>query len=380
MTAELPAPSAATSAGAPLDPYDAVVLLSFGGPEGPDEVMPFLRRVTAGRGIPDERLAEVATHYVARDGVSPINEQNRQLVAALSDALRAHDSDIPVVLANRNSQPFLPEVLQTLQAKGARRLVVITTSGYSSYSSCRQYRENLAEAVAGLDGDLLIDKVEPWFGHPGFVDTMAEATVATLMTRVPPTGTAGSTIVLFVTHSIPEAMDATSGPGDEEGHAYSQQHRAVADRILDAVHADVDADLRGELVFCSRSGRPGQPWLEPDVGDRLRELATEGITQAVLVPIGFVSDHMEVLNDLDTVAAAQGAEVGITVHRVPTVGTAPAFVDGLVDLLFARASIARGEPAVAAHVVSFPAPPPVCRAGCCPNLREVKPALCGEAP
>jgi len=379
----------------PLDPYDAVVLLSFGGPEAPDEVMPFLRRVTAGREIPDERLAEVAMHYLARGGISPINGQNRALVAALSEALRERQGEagvddsaatpLPtptVVLANRNSEPFLGRVLADLHDEGARRILVVTTSGYSSYSSCRQYRENLGAAVVdhGLP-DLEIDKVEPWFGHPGFVDTMAESTLAAVMSSVlaPPE----ETVVLFVTHSIPSTMDETSGPGDEDGQTYSTQHLAVADRIMTRVHADASPEIRGELVFCSRSGRPEQPWLEPDIGDRLRELATEGVTEVVIVPIGFASDHMEVVNDLDTEALAIARGVGITAHRVPTVGTSPAFVAGLVDLIVARAALARGESGAAttsAFVVNAPHPSPVCPSGCCPNLRQARPALCGEAP
>ena len=379
----------------PLDPYDAVVLLSFGGPEAPDEVMPFLRRVTAGREIPDERLAEVAMHYLARGGISPINGQNRALVAALSEALRERQGEagvddsaatpLPtptVVLANRNSEPFLGRVLADLHDEGARRILVVPTSGSSSYSSSRQYTENLGAAVVdhGLP-DLEIDKVEPWFGHPGFVDTMAESTLAAVMSSVlaPPE----ETVVLFVTHSIPSTMDETSGPGDEDGQTYSTQHLAVADRIMTRVHADASPEIRGELVFCSRSGRPEQPWLEPDIGDRLRELATEGVTEVVIVPIGFASDHMEVVNDLDTEALAIARGVGITAHRVPTVGTSPAFVAGLVDLIVARAALARGESGAAttsAFVVNAPHPSPVCPSGCCPNLRQARPALCGEAP
>ena len=386
----------------PTSPYDAVILLSFGGPEAPEEVIPFLRRVTAGRGIPDERLEEVATHYFSRGGVSPINAQNRALVAALESALavklREADSSprgsegvdtrgaptglparVPVVLANRNSEPFLAPVLRQLADQGVRRACVITTSGYSSYSSCRQYRENLAAAVAEADRPgLVLDKVEPWFGHPGFVETMTESTLAAVMSAV--RSRPGDTAVLFVTHSIPTAMDETSGPGDEDGHAYSTQHLAVAGHVMSRLHADASADLRGELVFCSRSGRPGQPWLEPDIGDRIRELAQEGVQEVVVVPIGFASDHMEVIQDLDTVAAGIAAELGLGFHRVSTVGTAPAFVDGLVDLLLARAARARGEDASADFVVDAAHPKSICPSGCCPNLRTAAPALCGEAP
>lgn len=360
-----------------LEPYDAVVVLSFGGPESPEEVMPFMRRVTAGRGIPEDRLVEVASHYFSRDGVSPINGQNRALVAALQAALTELAPPRPVRLANRNSEPFLPDVLAGLHAEGARRVVVVTTSGYSSYSSCRQYRENLADAADGLSG-LLVDKVEPWFGHPGFVDTMAAATLAVIASGL--RGPVAQAAVLCVTHSIPDAMDETSGPGDEDGRAYSRQHVAVAARILDRVRADSSEELRGELVFCSRSGPPRQPWLEPDVGDRIRELADEGVTEVVLVPIGFASDHMEVVNDLDTVAVAIGRDLGLTMHRVPTVGTAAEFVAGLVDLLVARAARARGEDVRAQWALDVPHPDPVCPAGCCPNLREARPALCGLAP
>ena len=184
--------------------------------------------------------------------------------------------------------------------------------------------------------------------------------------------------LLFVTHSIPTAMDDTSGPGDDEGNAYSRQHRELAAALTDEVNATLDTELAGELVFCSRSGPPTQPWLEPDVNDRLEELAAEGASAVVLAPIGFVSDHMEVVYDLDTEAAATADRLGLRLVRVPTVGTDPEFVSGLVDLLLERAAEARGEAPVRPAWPGRTAPPSTCAPGCCPNLRTARPALCGR--
>ncbi|GAA2161383.1 ferrochelatase [Pedococcus bigeumensis] len=365
----------------PLEPYDGILLLSFGGPEKPEDVLPFLRTVTAGKNIPDERLEEVGEHYYGFGGRSPINDQNRALLAALRAELDRREISTPVIWGNRNFTPFTAEALAEADRQGMRRLVTVVTSAYSCYSSCRQYREDLAaaqESLAGSGIEIELDKVRPYNNHPGFARTntrlVTEAVRGVLRDGVD----AEQVRLLFVTHSIPTAMDDTSGPGDEDGNAYSSQHIALGAAITDEVNATLDTDLSGELVFCSRSGPPSQPWLEPDVNDRLEELAAEGATTVVLAPIGFVSDHMEVVYDLDTEAAATAARLGLQLVRVPTVGIDPEFVSGLVDLVVERAAQARGEEPVVPVWPGRAAMPSVCAPGCCPNLRAAKPALCGR--
>jgi len=358
-----------------LDPYDAVLLLSFGGPEAPEEVMPFLRRVTAGRGIPDERLEQVGEHYHLFGGRSPINDQNRALIAALRAELAVRGIELPVFWGNRNSPPFLDDALREVHANGHRRLVVVTTSAYSCYSSCRQYRENLADAVAVVaqDGiELQVDKVGPYAPRPGFAEANLGRVVDAM--RALDGAPDEEVALLFVTHSVPTAMDETSGPGDGEGHLYQRQHLALASAISEQAGRLLGRDLIGELVFCSRSGPPGQPWLEPDVNDRIEKLAAAGTKTVVVAPIGFVSDHMEVVYDLDTEAKATADRVGVRLVRVPTVGTDASFVTDLVDALVERAAEARGE-GVADYEGRRPS---VCEPGCCPNLRQARPALCGR--
>ncbi|WP_265444009.1 ferrochelatase [Flexivirga meconopsidis] len=363
--------------GLAVRPYDAIVVLSFGGPESTEEVMPFLRRVTAGRGVPDERLEAVAEHYYARGGKSPINDQTRALQQALHAELRRRGVATPVLLGNRNSEPFLVDTLRQAQDAGARQVLIVTTSAYASYSSCRQYREDIAAALIELadeDRQLAVDKIRQYATHPSF--TRVNARLVTEAVRGCGQPDDDKLRVVFVTHSIPEAMDDTSGPGDGEGNLYEHQHDEIAHVILDEAGITLDRNLSGALVYCSRSGSPSQPWLEPDVNDHLRSLAAQGVTDVVVAPIGFVSDHMEVVHDLDTEAAATAAEVGLKMTRVPTVGTDPEFVMGLADLVEERAAQARGEQV---ELVGWPgAPmPPICAAGCCPNLRAHKPAACG---
>ena len=364
----------------PLAPYDGILLMSFGGPEGPEDVMPFLRNVTAGRGIPDERLAAVAEHYQSFGGKSPINDQNRALLGELRSELDRRGISAPIVWGNRNFDPFVTNALREAHEAGMRRVVTILTSAYSCYSSCRQYREDLAAAVLTLAGegrDIEIDKVRPYFNHPGFSRTNARRVteaVRALGERPDP-----EVRLVFVTHSISEGMDATSGPGDGEGSAYRRQHLELAAAITDEVNATLSRHLDHHLVYCSRSGPPTQPWLGPDVNDTLRALAADGVKTVVVAPIGFISDHMEVRFDLDTEAAQTAEAVGLEMVRVPTVGTDHEFVSGLVDLALERAAQARGGARV--PVPTWPgkdAFPPVCRPGCCPNLRAAKPALCGS--
>ncbi len=367
-----------TDAATALEPYDVVLLGSFGGPEGPDEVMPFLRRVTAGRDIPDERLAVVAEHYLDRGGRSPINDLNRDLLARLRAELERRGIDVPVVWGNRNSEPYFAQALHEALDLGGTRVVTLLTSAYSSYSSCRQYREDLAAAVEEVgpaaDG-LVVDKVRPYAVHPGLGLAWRQA----LLTSLRGLRDAGRARLLFVTHSVPDAMDDTSGPGDGEGNLYADQHVRLARRLTDEVNAELGLELSGELVFCSRSGPPSQPWLEPDVNDRIEELAAQDAGAPVVVaPIGFVSDHMEVVHDLDTEAAGTARRLGVPFVRVATPDTDAHFVQGLVDLLLERAAEARGELVVPETWLPGDVRPSVCAPGCCPNLRSVRPALCGS--
>lgn len=359
-----------------LDPYDAVLLLSFGGPEGPDEVMPFLRHVTGGRGIPDERLAEVAEHYVARGGISPINGENRALIAALEAELRARGVELPVIWGNRHAAPFTADALREAHGRGLRRLVAVVTSAFPSYSGCRQYREDLADTVAdlGLGDELRIDKLRPYSDHPGFVEASRARLVARLREFLAEHDLARPHIA-YVTHSIPTAMEESSG---RDGGEYLRRHRDLASLLDAAVAAEFGRAVPSSLVYCSRSGPPHQPWLEPDINDHIAELAAAGVDGVVVAPIGFVADHMEVVHDLDTEAAETAAERGLAFTRVPTVQDDPAFVSGLVDLLLERAAEARGAGVEPASVGTCGPMPSRCAPGCCPNLRAPRPALCGD--
>lgn len=361
-----------------LYPYQAIVLTSFGGPEGPEEVMPFLRRVTAGRDVPDERLAEVAEHYQHFGGRSPINDQNRRLVEELRAELDRRGLPVPVLLGNRNSEPFLTDALREAHEQGMTQVLSITTSAYSSYSSCRQYREDIAAALDTLVGEdrvLHVDKVRQYWNHPGF--SRANARIVTEGARSVLEGGPAPHLV-FVTHSLPVSMDDTSGPGDDEGNLYSVQHEELAAAITREASATLGTALDHDLTYCSRSGPPGQDWLVPDVNDHLRALAQRGVQHVVLAPIGFVSDHMEVVFDLDTEAVETAEELGMTVLRVPTVGVDTEFVTGLVDLAVERAAQTRGEDVQTPTWPGNDPRPAVCLPGCCPNLRQARPAACGS--
>lgn len=365
--------------------YDALVLASFGGPEGQDDVIPFLRNVTRGRGIPDERLEEVAHHYRHFDGVSPINAQNRELKAALEAELAVRGLDLPVYWGNRNWEPYLEDAFTAAADDGHSTLLVLATSAYSSYSSDRQYREDIARAIteAGLEERVTADKVRLFFDHPGFVTPFQEgvdAAVAAFLEQ----GIAASDIhVLFSTHSIPTADAERSGPRDVdwgEGGAYVAQHRAVAAHIIDDLGAVTGGQtVPWQLVFQSRSGPPSQPWLEPDVNDVIAELPDAGAKAVVIVPLGFVSDHMEVLWDLDTEAMQAAEAAGLRAVRTQTPGAHPAFVAGLVDLVVERIE---GTPASQRpHVTDLGPWYDVSRAGDSENVRlGFKPAAAGLAP
>jgi ferrochelatase len=298
--------------------YDAFLLLSFGGPEGPDDVIPFLENVTRGRGVPPERLVEVSGHYRHFGGVSPINDQCRALVAALEPRL-----DLPVYWGNRNWHPMLADTLRTMRDDGVRRALAFVTSPYGGFSSCRQYWEDIAKSRAEVGaGAPEVDKIRHYHDHPGFVGPFADAVRAAYRP--------GDRLV-FTAHSIPTAMDTNSGPPDLGGYRYSGQLRETAGLVAAAAGV-----TEWDLVWQSRSGPPSVPWLEPDVNDHLEALAKEGVTTVVAAPIGFVSDHLEVVWDLDNEAAATAASLGIGWRRVATPGTDPRFVAMVADLVAER--------------------------------------------
>ena len=356
-------------------PYDALLLVSFGGPEKPDDVLPFLENVTRGRGIPRERLEEVGEHYFALGGRSPINDQNREFIAAVEEHFRTTGIDVPVYWGNRNWHPFLEDTLARMRDDGIRRAACLVTSAYSSYSGCRQYRENLADAVAAVGpGAPRLDRLRHYFNHPGFVEPLVDATLSALADL----GDVArrDAHILFVTHSIPESMNDTSGP---DGGAYVVQHRAVGEEIGERIRQETGHRFPTELVFCSRSGPPHMPWLEPDVNDRIEELAADGVEGVVVVPIGFVSDHMEVIYDLDTEARATAEKVGVEFVRASTAGLDPRFVAMVRDLLVERAAAERGVETTRATVGSLGPSWDLCPTGCCPNPRGDRPALCGQA-
>lgn len=360
-----------------LDPYDAVLLLSFGGPERPEDVVPFLENVTRGRGIPRERLAEVGQHYFGFGGKSPINDQCRDLLAELRAEFDRRGIEQPLFWGNRNWEPYLNDVARQLAADGYRRVAVVTTSAYPSYSSCRQYRENLYDAFH--ETDLIVERIRHYADTPGFVTASVDATLAAVDELATAHGPDVRPRLVFVTHSIPTAMAETAGPQphSREG-GYVDWHRLVAADVWRQVAARRAVAAGHDLVYCSRSGPPTQPWLEPDVNDHLTALAEAGERAVVAVPIGFVSDHMEVIFDLDTEAAATAREVGLGFARAATAGTHPAFVGELVDLLVERAAVARGE-LVDEPTIEGGAPGRyACPASCCPNLRQPdRPTLCG---
>ncbi|WGW13344.1 ferrochelatase [Saxibacter everestensis] len=358
-----------------LRPIDAVLLMSFGGPEQPDEVLPFLQNVTRGRGIPDERLVEVGEHYYGFGGKSPINDQNKDLLKLLEAELASREIDVPIYWGNRNWTPYLIDKLREMHAAGHRRILGLTTSAYSSYSSCRQYREDFGMALETLAAegiDLEIDKIRQYYNHPGFADAQVDSVTRALDEL----GADDRARLVFVTHSIPDPMQAASArttPG------YLAQHEALAQLVAEQVAERTGVERRWDLVFCSRSGAPGSPWLEPDINDHLEELADAGETSGVVVvPIGFISDHMEVKFDLDTEAKATAAGLGLPFVRAASVSTHPAFISGLCDLVEERAAQLRGETPAMPSVTPLRAEGPgsgACSAGCCLGrvLKPVRP-------
>ena len=344
--------------------YDAILVVSFGGPEAPDQVVPFLENVLRGRNVPRERMMQVAHHYELFGGVSPINEQNRRLIAALTAELATHGPRLPVYWGNRNWHPLLADTLRQMRADGIKRALAFVTSAYSSYSGCRQYRENIEAARAEVGDDApVVDKLRAYYNHPGFVEPNAEHLRAALG-RVPDDRRAAARVA-FTAHSIPRAM--------ADGCAYEAQLletcRLVADR---AGHE------RWRLVFQSRSGPPTQAWREPDICEHLRALQAEGATDVIVAPVGFISDHMEVLYDLDTEARQLADRIGLNMIRAATVGTHPAFVKMIRELILERLDPTRERRALGTRGVSHD----VCPADCClmGAQRPAPPSARADAP
>ena len=330
--------------------YDAILFVSFGGPEGLDDVMPFLENVTRGRGIPRERLLEVAEHYQHFGGVSPINGQCRELIAALRTELDDHGIDVPIYWGNRNWHPLLPDTLREMQAAGVKSALAYVTSAYSSWSGCRQYRENIEAALAEIgDGAPEIDKIRVFYNHPDFI-AATEDRLHEALNQIPEDRRGGARIA-FTAHSIPNSMADTC----DYVKQLSETCRLVAESLG-------ISDERWDLVYQSRSGRPQDPWLEPDIVDHLKELHEAGVSDVVVAPVGFLSDHMEVLFDLDEEALQTCQEIGLNMVRAGTVGSHPQFVQMLRKLIQERLSDAPRE-----CVGRFGPNHDTCPFDCCPG-------------
>jgi protoporphyrin/coproporphyrin ferrochelatase len=330
-------------------PYDALLLLSFGGPEKPDDVMPFLENVTRGRGVPRARLESVAEHYHHFGGASPINRQCRDLKAAIESDFAAHGLDLPVYWGNRNWHPFLADTLRAMKADGVRRAAAFVTSAYSGYSCCRQYLEDIDRARAEVPGAPRVEKLRIYYNHPGFVEPMIDNTREALGRL--PAELRDEARLVFTAHSVPVAQ-----PGRD---MYVAELNDVAGIVAGRVAASVAPDRSWDLAYQSRSGPPSVPWLEPDIGDRLEKLHAEGTRAVVVIPIGFVSDHMEVKYDLDVEAAGLAARLGLTMERAATAGTDPRFAAMVRDLV-----LERDRPERAALGARGPRPD-LCAATCC---------------
>ncbi|HUP75882.1 MAG TPA: ferrochelatase [Acidimicrobiales bacterium] len=329
--------------------FDALLIVSFGGPEGPDDVVPFLENVTRGRNIPPERLQEVAHHYLRFGGVSPINAQCRELIERLTVEFTAHDLSLPIYWGNRNWHPLLTDVINQMRDDGIRHALAFITSPYSSYSSCRQYLDEIARArgIVG-PGAPEVQRLRHYFDHPGFIEPVSR-NVRAALAAASDDSDAGETALLFTAHSIPLTMAQASD--------YEAQLREVA-RLVTERSAP---GHQWSLVWQSRSGPPTMPWLEPDIGDALTELAAAGTRSVVVAPVGFISDHMEVVFDLDVQAAERAAALGLRLVRAATVGAAPEFVAMIRELVEERL-----DPAVTRRSLGRLGVRHECAALCCP--------------
>jgi ferrochelatase len=327
--------------------YDAILVVSFGGPEQATEVMPFLENVLRGKNVPRERMLEVAEHYYHFGGKSPINEQNRKLIAALEAELAEHGPRLPIYWGNRNWHPMLADTLRQMKHDGVGRALAFFTSAYSSYSGCRQYRENIAAAQEEVgEGAPVVEKLRAFFNHPGFIEATTERVRGALEKMAAERREAAH--LIYTAHSIPLSM--------AQGCDYEKQLRETGRLVAEALGRK---DWR--LVYQSRSGPASQPWLEPDILDALREAKSQGAEDVVIAPIGFVSDHMEVLFDLDTQARELCEEIGLNMVRTETVGTHPRFIGMIRELICERMN----EDAVRPALGVLGARADVCPVGCC---------------
>jgi ferrochelatase len=338
--------------------YDAILIVSFGGPEGHDDVIPFLENVLRGRNVPRERMLAVAEHYHHFDGKSPINQQTRELIAAIKEELAKHGPQLPVYWGNRNWHPMLADTLRQMKSDGVKRALTFVTSAYSSYSGCRQYRENIARAQAEVgEGVPHIDKLRVFFNHPGFLEA-TEDRLQEALAEIPANARQNVQIV-YVAHSIPLSMANTSD--------YVKQLEEVRRLASQAIGISNDV-----LAYQSRSGAPGQPWLEPDILDHLREVKQKNLANAVVVaPISFISDHMEVLYDLDVEARHLCDELALPMARAKTVGVHPKFIAMIRELILERT-----EGAERRALGSLGPRQDVCAEDCCPApQRPVRPQV-----
>ncbi|GGK38522.1 ferrochelatase [Nocardia camponoti] len=337
----------------------ALLLLSFGGPEGPDDVLPFLENVTRGRGVPPERLAEVAQHYLHFGGVSPINALNRELITAIEAELAASGRDLPVYFGNRNWHPMVEDTVARMTADGIDSALVFPTSAWGGYSGCRQYDEDIARARAAVgEGAPTLTKLRQYFDHPLFIAAFADAITAAAQ-QLPADKREGARLV-FTAHSIPESADRSAGPPADGGRLYSRQVNEAA-RLAAAAAGFADFDV----VWQSRSGPPQIPWLEPDIVDHLDVLHGKGIDAVIVCPIGFVADHLEVIWDLDNEAATRAAELGMAFVRTATPGTDPRFARMVVDLIAEHLTDAPAAALGAVPRYGCTVDGALCAPGCC---------------
>lgn len=324
--------------------YDAVLIVSFGGPEGMEDVMPFLENVLRGRNVPRERMLQVAQHYEMFGGVSPINQQNRDLIDALEGELETSGPHLPIYWGNRNWHPLLPDTIQQMADDGMKRALAFVTSAYSSFSSCRQYRQNIIDAQNAVGSNApVIDKLRAFYNHPLFI----EANVDRIRTAFTQFTNESKPHLVFTAHSIPQSM----ADNCDYATQLTETGRLIAERI---------GVSNWQLVYQSRSGSPNQPWLGPDICDHLRQLQTSGVSEVVVAPIGFVSDHMEVIYDLDVEAQQVSKEIGLKMFRAATVGTHPTFVKMIRELILERT-----EAKSARYVGSLPPNHESCSPDCC---------------
>ena len=334
--------------------YDAILVVSFGGPERTEEVMPFLENVLRGKNVPRERMMAVAEHYYLFGGKSPINEQNRRLIAALETELKLHGPSLPIYWGNRNWHPMLADTLRQMKADGIHRALAFVTSAYSSYSSCRQYREDIARAQEAVgEGAPVVDKIRVFYNHPGFVEALVDR-INSALAKISPERREAAHLV-YTAHSIPLGMAQTSD--------YEKQLRETGRLVAEQLGGK---NKQWQLVFQSRSGPPAQPWLAPDILEYLREIkARGGSSDLVIAPIGFVSDHMEIIFDLDTEARKLCTELGLNMVRAETVGTHPRFISMIRELIRERTD---NQPRLA--LGDFGARPDACPDDCCPMPRR----------